>query len=107
MAYWTKMTEILETYRETHKSIFRHRSEIGKEELSKFLIGLGGALHDKEIEITKLLPVTGKKKVHIIPTDPIALKFLYAKENHKLEIHMELEWIPRSTCSRGHAFSIS
>ncbi len=24
MAYWTRMTEILETYRETHQSIFRH-----------------------------------------------------------------------------------
>jgi len=101
MAYWTKMTEILETYRETHKSIFRHRSEIDKEELSRFLIGLGGALRGKEIQITRLLPVTGKKKVRIIPTDPIALKFLYAKENHKLEIHMELEWVPSSTRSRG------
>ena len=101
MAYWSKMTEILETYRETHKSIFRHRSEIDKEELSRFLIGLGGALRGKEIQITRLLPVTGKKKVRIIPTDPIALKFLYAKENHKLEIHMELEWVPSSTRSRG------
>jgi len=107
MAYWTKMTEILETYRETHKSIFRHRSEIGKEELSKFLIGLGGALHGKGIQITRLLPVAGKKGVRIMPTDPIALKFLYAKENHKLEIHMELEWIPKSRRSRGHASSIS
>src|SRR5216683_4895596 len=24
MTYWTRMTEILETYRETHQSIFRH-----------------------------------------------------------------------------------
>ena len=100
MAYWTKMTEILETYRETHESIFRHRSEIGKEELSTFLVELGEALRGKEIEITKLLPVRGKKKVRIIPTDPIALKFLYAKENHKLEIHMELEWIPRNVRAR-------
>lgn len=101
MAYWTKMTEILETYRETHKSIFRHRSEINKEELSRFLIGLGGALRGKEIQITRLLPVAGKKKVLIMPMDPIALKFLYAKENHKLEIHMELEWVPTSTQLRG------
>lgn len=28
------------------------------------------------------------------PTEPISLKFLYAKENHKLEIHIELEWVP-------------
>lgn len=97
MAYWTKMTEILETYQETHKSIFRHRSEVSKDDLSRFLIKLGEALRSKEIEITKLLPATGKKKVRIMPTDPVALKFLYAKENHKLEIHMELEWIPRNT----------
>jgi len=96
MAYWTKMTEILETYQETHKSIFRHRSEIGKEDLSRFLIKLGEALRGKGIEITKLLPATGKKKIRIMPTDPVALKFLYAKENHKLEIHMELEWIPKN-----------
>src|SRR5947209_2610746 len=31
----------------------------------------------------------------IIPVDPIAFKFLYAKENHKFEIHMELEWTPK------------
>jgi len=97
MAYWTKMTEILETYQETHKSIFRHRSEVSKDDLSRFLIKLGEALRSKEIEITKLLPATGKKKIRIMPTDPVALKFLYAKENHKLEIHMELEWIPRNT----------
>ena len=107
MAYWTKMTEILETYRETHKSIFRHRSEIGKKDLSRFLIGLGEALQGQNIEITRLLPVAGKKKVRIMPTDPIALKFLYAKENHKLEIHMELEWVPRNTRSHSHALSIS
>ncbi len=27
-------------------------------------------------------------------TEPITLKFLYAKEDHKLEVHMEFEWIP-------------
>jgi hypothetical protein len=31
----------------------------------------------------------------ISPVDPIAFKFLYAKENQKLEIHMELEWTPK------------
>jgi hypothetical protein len=30
----------------------------------------------------------------ISPIEPVRLKFLYAKENHKFEIHMELEWLP-------------
>ena len=34
------------------------------------------------------------KSTTIIPVDPLSFKFLYAKERHKLEIHMELEWIP-------------
>jgi hypothetical protein len=28
------------------------------------------------------------------PTESVRLKFLYVKENHKFEIHMELEWLP-------------
>jgi PadR family transcriptional regulator PadR len=96
MTYWTKMTEILEDYRETHESIFRHKSEFDKLELSKFLTELGEALRGKTIDITKMLPVSGKiKGIQITPTSPIAMKFLYAKENHKLEIHMEFEWIPK------------
>src|SRR5437667_9648750 len=33
MSYWTKMNEILENYRETHHSSFRHNSDQGKQEL--------------------------------------------------------------------------
>ena len=52
MSYWTKMTEVLEDYREVHKSIFRYRSEISRDELSKLLIDIGGSLKGKVIEIT-------------------------------------------------------
>jgi len=31
------------------------------------------------------------KSATIIPVDPLSFRFLYAKENQKLEIHMELE----------------
>src|SRR5213083_911633 len=94
MAYWTKMTEILENYRETHQSIFRYKSEIGKQELSKFFVKLGDSLGGKSVDTKSLFPGSIGKKARISPTEPVALKFLYAKENHKLEIHMELEWVP-------------
>ena len=94
MAYWTKMTEILENYRETHQSIFRYKSEIGKQELSKFFVKLGDSLGGKSVDTKSLFPGSIGKKARISPTEPVALKFLYARENHKLEIHMELEWVP-------------
>ncbi len=94
MSYWTKMTEVLENYRETHESIFRHKSEVGRRELSELLIKLGQSLKEPSLDVSKVFDVSGKK-VRVSPTEPIALKFLYAKENHKLEIHMEFEWIPK------------
>ncbi len=94
MAYWTRMTEILETYRETHQSIFRHRSEFRKNELSEFLTKLASAVGGRSIDVSTLFPDAGKG-TRITPTEPVRLKFLYAKENEKFEIHMELEWMPR------------
>lgn len=35
------------------------------------------------------------ERFHLKPANPIAFKFLYAKENNKLELHLELEWVPR------------
>jgi len=95
MTYWTKMTEILETYRETHQSIFRHKTQLGKQELSKFFIQLGQALRAKSIDAKTLFSGSQEKPARISLTEPIALKFLYGRENDKLEIHMELEWVPR------------
>ena len=95
---WIKMMEMLEHYRETHEAIFRYKSdEANKNELSKILIDIGQSLkNDNSIEITKILPSKDKvKSTTISPVDPIAFKFLYAKENQKLEIHMELEWTPK------------
>ena len=109
--HWIKMMEMLEHYRETHEAIFRYKSDANKNELSKILIDIGQSLkNDNSIEITKILPSKDKVKstntntvtagtksdntTTISPVDPIAFKFLYAKENQKLEIHMELEWAP-------------
>ena len=95
MVYWTKMTEILETYRETHQSIFRHKGEVRKQELARLFIQLGQALRSRDnVEAKTLFPDSTEKPVRITPTEPIGLKFFYGKENHKLEIHMEIEWVP-------------
>lgn len=105
MAYWTKMTEVLETYWEAHQAIFRYKEEVSTEKLSKLFSEMAAALKDNSpIEISRTLVSekgTGKKHVSIKPpSEPVELKFLYAKEktkedNDKLEIHMEIEWMPK------------
>src|SRR3989441_8317982 len=93
MTYWTRMTEILETYRETHQSIFRYKTELRKNQLSEFFTDLARSLRGRSIDVKKLFPGT-ETPARISPTEPVRLKFLYAKENHKFEIHIELEWLP-------------
>src|SRR2546426_6095278 len=93
MAYWTRMTEILETYRETHQSIFRHKTELRKNQLSEFFTRLSESLRGRSIDVKKLFPES-KMPARISPTEPVRLKVLYAKDNQKFEIHMELEWLP-------------
>lgn len=101
MAYWTRMTEILETYRETHQSIFRYKSELRKKQVSELFTKLAESLRGKSIAVKKLFPESATP-TRMSPTDPVRLKFLYAKENHKFEIHLELEWLPtqKQTSSR-------
>jgi len=99
MVYWIKMTEILENYRETHESIFRFKSEMNREQLGSLFSNLGNSVtKGKAIELNRLFPKDKLQKAKLVrasPVEPVAIKFLYAKENHKLEIHMELEWIPK------------
>jgi DNA-binding PadR family transcriptional regulator len=109
MAYWTKMTEVLETYWEAHQAIFRHKSEINRESLSRLFSKMATALKDKStIEIAKILE-SGNKKVSVKPpSDPIEFKFLYAKEktkenDDKFEIHMEIEWMAKDGATRTTA----
>jgi hypothetical protein len=45
------------------------------------------------IDAKKLFPES-ETPARISPIEPVRLKFLYAKENHKFEIRMELEWMP-------------
>jgi PadR family transcriptional regulator, regulatory protein PadR len=96
---WIKMMEMLEHYRETHEAIFRYKNDdTNKEELSKFLMDIGQSLKgSNSIKIKEIFPSKDKAAMNTIitPVNPIGFKFLYAKENHKLEIHMELEWTPK------------
>jgi PadR family transcriptional regulator PadR len=93
MAYWTRMTEVLENYWEAHQAIFRHKGEIRKSDLAKLFKNLGEAFKDsKPVQLVELFP-SAKKIGMNQPLEPIELKFLYAKENgDKHEIHMEIEW---------------
>src|ERR687885_554058 len=75
---WIKMMEMLEHYRETHEAIFRYkRDDTSKEDLSKFLIGIGQSLkNNNSIEISNILPpkdksstAKGKSAATIMPVD--------------------------------------
>lgn len=97
MEHWSKMADIIETHWETHQAVFRHKSKVTKNDLSKVLSFLARSLQQKSnIEIGKVLP-DAKKTVVKQPTEPIEFKFLYAKEKtkenkDKFEIHIEMEW---------------
>src|SRR5918912_758760 len=54
---WIKMMEMLEHYRDTHDAIYRYKSdEANKNELSKFLIGIGQSLkNDNSIGISNII----------------------------------------------------
>ncbi|MDG6938192.1 MAG: PadR family transcriptional regulator [Nitrososphaerota archaeon] len=95
MVYWTRVTEVLENYKESHESLARYKVETNRKELSKILADLGRAFEGEEVELHELLPVD--KPVTMKPVEPLKFKFLYAKENHKLEVHMEIEWQPKDS----------
>ena len=92
MAQWAKMTEMIDTYRETHQALFKFKKSCSRDEASKLLTKLGTAFRGKSFDFSNILHSEEKGKAE--PTEPIFVKLLYAKENHKYEIHMELEWLP-------------
>jgi PadR family transcriptional regulator PadR len=99
MSHWIKMMEVLEKYREMHESIYRYkRNDVNRNELCKLLIDLGNGLKNKSgLEISRVFP--SKEGVVVSPCEPMSFKFLYAKEDDKLELHLELEWMPPPTRS--------
>ncbi len=92
MEGWTKMTEMVENYREMHESICRFKAKQSRVELSKTLLDLSRAIKRGKFSIASVLPTSNKANVSI--TEPVTFKLLYAKENNKKEFHIEVEWFP-------------
>jgi PadR family transcriptional regulator PadR len=92
MAQWARMAEMIDTYKEAHQALFTFRKACTQTEVANILGELGKAIEDKTLEFSKIFP--SKDEVQVKPTEPISFRLLYAKENHKHEIHMELEWAP-------------
>lgn len=101
MIHWSKMAEIIENHWETHQAVFRHKSEITKDELAKVFANIAKSLQStSNFEMNKIIPAAKKFSVKN-PTEPVEFKFLYAKEksgegHDKFEIHLELEWNTKS-----------
>jgi len=92
MTQWAKMTEMIYTYREAHEALFKFRKTYTLSEAAKMLTDLGNAFKTKTIEFSEIFPSEQKRQAE--PTQPVFMKLLYAKENGKHEIHLELEWLP-------------
>ena len=93
MMQWAKMTEMIDTYREKHQALFRFRKECTKQEAANMLSKLGKALQGKVLEFSYVFP--SEEGGQAQPNQPMSVKVLYAKEDRKFEIHMELEWMPQ------------
>ena len=94
MAQWAKMTEMIDTYREAHQALFRFKKACTSDEIAEMMAKLGAAFKDEAFEFSEIFPSDEKRQAK--PTQPVFMKLLYAKENHKFEIHMELEWLPHT-----------
>jgi PadR family transcriptional regulator PadR len=92
MVRWTKMTEVLENYREMHESIVRHRLDVNKNELASIMENLGSAIREGVFDTSSIFKT--EEHVTITPIEPLRFKFVYVKENQKLEMHIEIEWMP-------------
>jgi hypothetical protein len=44
-------------------------------------------------ELSKILP--SNRKIVLKPTEPLTLKLVYGRENHSVELHMQIEWTPK------------
>jgi PadR family transcriptional regulator PadR len=92
MTQWAKMTEMIDTYRERHQALFKFRKPCTREEAADMLTRLGTGFEHETFEFSDIFATEEKSQAH--PSQQIFVKLLYAKENDKYEIHMELEWMP-------------
>jgi PadR family transcriptional regulator PadR len=89
---WSKMLEHVEAYGETHRAIRQFRGSLSTDEMGALLIRMGDGLRHGLFDVSEILPPLEAEIVE--PTDPLAVKFLYAWEDGKLEVELEFEWIP-------------
>jgi PadR family transcriptional regulator PadR len=92
MTQWAKMTEMIDTYRERHQALFKFRKQCTRNETAEILTKLGSAFGHETFEFSDIFAT--EEKSQAFPSQQVFMKLLYAKENHKYEIHMELEWMP-------------
>jgi len=97
MVQWAKMTEMIDAYRETHQALFRFKKVCTQEEAARMLTRLGNSFENTTFELSDIFASEGQGKIEL--TEPITIKLLHAKEDHKQEIHIELEWLPRENAS--------
>jgi PadR family transcriptional regulator PadR len=97
MVQWAKMTEMIDTYKEKHQAMFKFKKECTKDEVASMLARLGTAFQGKIFEFSDVFPSEEKRQTEA--TEPVFVKLLYAKEDRKHEIHMELEWLPPESTS--------
>lgn len=95
MAQWAKMTEMIDTYREAHQAKFSFRKTCTLEEVAKMLRELSIGFKEGTFEFSDIFPSEEKQQAE--PTESILVKLLYAGEDDKLEIHLELEWLPHES----------
>ena len=98
MMHWAKMTEMIDTYRERHQALFKFRKQFTRKEAADILTKMGLAFEHDNFEFSDIF-ATGEKS-QAQPSQQIFVKLLYAKENHKYEIHMELEWMPQTSLQK-------
>jgi PadR family transcriptional regulator PadR len=95
MVQWAKMTEMIDTYRETHQALFRFKKGCTLDEVARMFTDLGAGFKEGSFEFSDIFP--SEEKLRAGPTNPIFIKLHYAKENDKHEIHLELEWLPNGS----------
>ena len=91
MAYWNKVMGVVETYREAHQALFRQKQQTTLKQVAKFFAGIADTLKEGEINVSGFH--SSQEEVLVKVNEPLTFKILYGKENGKLEIHMEIEWV--------------
>ena len=72
--------------------MFTARLDVNRDELANIMEKFGSALRGDIIDTSSIFKT--EERVTITTVEPLRFKFVYAKENQKLEMHIEIEWTP-------------